>query len=58
MFLSSSFVDSDIGVSVDLIALDDVLVGHLLAGLGVDFGVLDAVPVFLLIEDDLLVDWR
>ena len=46
----------DEGVGVDLVALDDVLVGDLLAGVGVDLGVLDAVaglPVEL-VERDLL----
>ena len=33
----------DEGVGVDLVALDDVLVGDLLAGVGVHFGVFDAV---------------
>jgi hypothetical protein len=42
-------------VSIDLIALDDVLVGDLLAGVGVDIGILDAVAGFPveLIERDL-----
>jgi len=46
----------DKGVGVDLVALDDVLVGDFLAGIGVDLGVFDAVaslPVEL-IERDLL----
>ena len=45
----------DEGVGVDLVALDDVLVGDLLAGVGVHLGVLDAVaglPVEL-VERDL-----
>ena len=45
----------DEGVRVDLVALDDVLVGDLLAGVGVDLGILDAVaglPVQL-VERDL-----
>ncbi len=45
----------DEGVGVDLVALDDVLVGDLLAGVGVHLGVLDAVaglPVEL-VEGDL-----
>jgi hypothetical protein len=45
----------DEGIGVDLVPLDDVLVGDLLAGVGVDLGVLDAVaglPVEL-IEGDL-----
>ena len=45
----------DEGVGVDLVALDDVLVGDLLAGIGVHLGVLDAVaglPVEL-VERDL-----
>ena len=45
----------DEGVGVDLVALDDVLVGDLLAGIGVHLGVLDAVaglPVEL-VEGDL-----
>ena len=45
----------DEGVGVDLVALDDVLVGDLLAGVGIDLGVFDAVaglPVEL-IEGDL-----
>ncbi|MHC2698873.1 hypothetical protein ACVMHZ_002006 [Bradyrhizobium liaoningense] len=35
--------DLDIGVGVDLVALDDVLGGHLVAGLGVDLEVFDPV---------------
>ena len=45
----------DEGVGVDLVALDDVLVGDFLAGVGVDLGVFDAMaglPVEL-IERDL-----
>src|ERR1700722_20622697 len=45
----------DEGVGIDLIALDDVLVGDLLAGVGIDFGVLDTVaglPIQL-VEGDL-----
>ena len=45
----------DEGVGVDLVALDDVLVGDLLAGVGIHLGVLDAVaglPVEL-VEGDL-----
>ena len=45
----------DEGVGVDLVALDDVLVGDLLARIGVHLGVLDAVaglPVEL-VERDL-----
>jgi hypothetical protein len=47
--------DLDVGVGVDLEALHDVFAGHLLAGLGIDAGVLDAVtgiPVDL-VEADL-----
>ena len=45
----------DEGVGVDLVALDDILVGDLLAGIGIDLGVLDAVAGFPveLIEGDL-----
>ena len=46
----------DEGVLVERVALDDVLVGDLLAGVGVHLGVLDAVaglPVEL-VEGDLL----
>jgi hypothetical protein len=48
--------DLDEGVGVDLVALDDVLVGDLLAGVGIDLRVLDPVaglPVEL-VERDLL----
>jgi hypothetical protein len=46
----------DEGVRVDLVALDDVLVGDLLAGVGVHLGILDAVAGLAveLIERDLL----
>jgi hypothetical protein len=50
------FVDGDGGVGVDLVALDNVLVRHFLAGLGIDIGVLDAMAGVLvdLVEGDLL----
>ena len=46
----------DEGVGVDLVALDDVLVGDFLAGVGVDLGVFDPVAGFPveLVERDLL----
>jgi hypothetical protein len=45
----------DEGVGVDLVALDDVLVGDLFAGVSVDLGVLDAVAglTIELVERDL-----
>jgi hypothetical protein len=46
--------DLDESVGVDLVALDDILVGDLLASIGIDLGVLDAMaglPVEL-IEGD------
>jgi hypothetical protein len=48
--------DFDVGVGVDLEALDDVFVLDLLAGVGVHLGVLDAVPGLpvQLVERDLL----
>jgi hypothetical protein len=50
------FGDLDESVGVDLVALDDVLVGDFLAGVGIDLGVFDAVAGFAieLIERDLL----
>src|SRR5450755_4964868 len=47
--------DLDVGVGVDLEALHDVFAGHLLAGLGIDAGVLDAVTRIAvdLVEADL-----
>src|SRR5205823_2117610 len=48
--------DLDVGVGVDLIALDNVLGGHLVTGLGVDLEVLDPVAGLAvdLVERDLL----
>jgi hypothetical protein len=51
-------VDGDVGVGVDLKALDDVVAGHFFAGLGVDLGVFDAVASSLVdlveVEGDFL----
>jgi hypothetical protein len=48
-------VDRDIGVGINLVALDDVLRGDLITAIRVDLGVLDAVAgIFVnLIEGDL-----
>jgi hypothetical protein len=55
MFL---LVDGDVGVGVDLVALDDVLLGHFFPRFGVDLGVLDAGAGVLvdLVEGDLWVE--
>src|SRR6185437_10621680 len=47
--------DFDVGVGVDLVALHDVVVGDLLAGVGVDLGIFDAVAGLAidLVETDL-----
>jgi hypothetical protein len=49
-------LDKSASPIVDFVALDDVLVGHLFAGVGVDLGILDAVaglPIQL-VERDIL----
>jgi hypothetical protein len=43
-------------VAIDLLALDDVLIGDLVAGLGIDLEITDSVPGFLidLVKTDFL----
>ena len=56
MFVELVLADLDIGVGVDLVALDDVVVGDLLAGVGIDLRVFDAMAGLAvdLVEGDLL----
>ena len=56
MFVELVLRHLDVGVGVDLVALDDVLVGDFLAGVGVDLRIFDAVAGLLvdLVEGDLL----